>query len=73
MKKANPTILVVDDDANDLLFIQAAFKSVGVTSHCHIINGGNEAIAYLTGEGKYADRALYAYPDFVITDLKMPG
>jgi len=31
MRKTNPTILVVDDDPNDLLLIQSAFKAVGVT------------------------------------------
>ncbi len=73
MKKTNPTILVVDDDPNDLWLIQAAFKAVGVTSNVQTVDGGHEAVAYLKGEGKYADRAVYPYPDFVLTDLKMPG
>ena len=37
-----------------------------------IVDNGLEAIAYMMGEGKYADRKTYAYPTFVITDLKMP-
>ena len=73
MKKANPTILVVDDDPNDLLLIQVAFKGVGVTSRVQTAESGQEAVAYLKGEGKYADRSVYPYPDFVLTDLKMPG
>jgi DNA-binding response OmpR family regulator len=27
----------------------------------------------MMGEGKYADRTLFAYPTFIMTDLKMPG
>lgn len=73
MTKSNPTILVVDDEPNDLMLVQAAFKAAGVSSRIQIANGGQEAIAYLKGEGKYSDRHLYRYPDFVITDLKMPG
>lgn len=73
MKTLNPIILIVDDDANDLMFIQAAFRAVGVTSKIKTVDSGHEAIAYLMGEGKYADRTLYEYPDFIITDLKMPG
>lgn len=73
MKKNNPTILVVDDDPNDLLLIQAAFKAAGVSSKIQTVEGGHEAIAYLKGEGRYADRAVYRYPDFVLSDLKMPG
>lgn len=73
MKKTNPTILVVDDDPNDLLLIKAAFKAAGVTSKIQTVEGGREAIAYLKGEGEYADRDAYGYPDFVLSDLKMPG
>jgi len=73
MKKTNPTILIVDDDPNDLLFITAAFKTIGVTASLQSAISGDEAIDYLMGAHKYADRRLYRYPDFVITDLKMPG
>ncbi len=73
MKKYHSTIMIVDDDPNDLLFMEKAFRAIGVTDPIHTINGGKEAIAYMKGEGKYADRATYAYPTFITTDLKMPG
>lgn len=73
MKKYYSTILVVDDDANDLLLIENAFREIGVTDPIHTVLGGREAIAYMMGEGKYADRSAYAYPTFITTDLKMPG
>lgn len=73
MKKTNPTILIVDDDPNDLLLIQAAFKAVGATSHIQTATSGHDAVAYLNGEGIYAARDTHPYPDFVVTDLKMPG
>jgi CheY-like chemotaxis protein len=73
MRYSHPTILVVDDDANDLLFIQAAFKFAGVTTKIHTVNGGQEAIDYLNGAPPYADRALHPSPDFILTDLNMPG
>ena len=72
MKKNTATILIVDDDPNDLMFIQSAFKAVGATSRIQTVSGGVEAIAYLKGEGKFSDRRAFAYPDFLITDLKMP-
>jgi CheY-like chemotaxis protein len=72
MKRTNPTILVVDDDENDLMLIQSAFGAAGVTSNLQTASSGDEAIAYLAGEGKFADRGIYGHPDFVITDLKMP-
>jgi len=72
MKKYHSTILVVDDDPNDLIFIERAFRAIGVKDPVHTVTGGREAIAYILGEGKYADRRAYAYPTFITTDLKMP-
>jgi len=73
MKKYYSTILVVDDDPNDLIFIERAFRAIGVKDPIHTVSGGQEAIAYMMGEGKFSDRRLYAYPTFITTDLKMPG
>ncbi len=64
--------MIVDDDNNDLFFIENAFRAIGVTDPIHKVNGGQEAINYMMGEGKYADRSVYAYPTFITTDLKMP-
>lgn len=73
MKRTQPTILIVDDDSNDLMLIRAAFAAVGATSNIQTVNDGDDAVAYLAGGGKYADRGVHPYPHFVITDLKMPG
>ena len=73
MKKYHSTILIVDDEPNDRVLIESAFREVGVTDPIHTVNGGKEAIAYMMGEGKYSDRVLYAYPTFITIDLKMPG
>lgn len=72
MRKTTPTILVIDDDANDLMLFESAFRAVGAASRVMTAGSGDEAIAYLNGEGKFSDRGAYPYPDFVITDLKMP-
>jgi CheY-like chemotaxis protein len=72
MKKYNATILLVDDDADSLLFTEKAFRQIGVTSPIHQVRDGAQAIAYMMGEGKYADRDTYEYPTFIMTDLKMP-
>ena len=72
MKKYHATILVVDDDPNDRMLVERAFRKIGVTDPIQIVGDGAEAIAYMMGEGKYYDRAKFAYPTFVITDLKMP-
>ncbi len=36
------------------------------------VGDGEQAIAYLRGQGKFADRAQYRLPSLVLLDLKMP-
>ncbi len=72
MKKYHSTIMVVDDNEDDLFFIERAFRTIGVKDPIHLAKSGNEAIEYMMGEGMFSDRKLYAYPTFIMTDLKMP-
>ena len=72
MKNLQPTILVVDDSPDDQTLIKHVLKKIGVTDPVHVLSNGVEAIEYMMGEGKYADRKKYAYPTFIMTDLKMP-
>lgn len=72
MKKYHATILVIEDDPNDQFLIERAFRKIGVTDPIQIVGDGLEAIAYMMGEGKYSERKQFAYPSFVVTDLKMP-
>jgi CheY-like chemotaxis protein len=72
MKNNHVTILAVDDSLDDQELITRAFRQNGVTCPIHWASGGDEAIAYLRGEGKFSDRERYAYPSFLMTDLKMP-
>jgi len=73
MKPQAKTILVVEDDPNDRFLIETAFRRIGLTQPLHLVNDGAEAIAYLCGENRYADRERFPYPSFIMTDLKMPG
>jgi CheY-like chemotaxis protein len=72
MKNLHFTILIVEDDPNDQLFIRKAFEILGDVATLAVANDGAEAIEYLEGKGKYADRETYCYPSFIITDLKLP-
>lgn len=71
MKKFFKTILMVEPDANDEFLITRAFRKAGVTDAIQVVPTGEEAIAYMNGEGKYADRHQFAYPTFILTELKM--
>ncbi|MEO8429788.1 MAG: response regulator, partial [Verrucomicrobiota bacterium] len=66
------TILQVEDDTNDVFFFQRAMKKVGVTNPIQVASDGQQAIDYLKGVGKYADRETYPLPCLVLLDLKLP-
>jgi CheY-like chemotaxis protein len=66
-------ILLVEDREDDVLLIRRAFKKAGLDTPLHVVADGNEAIAYLSGERQYANRAEHPLPDLILLDLKMPG
>jgi CheY-like chemotaxis protein len=65
-------ILIVDDDLDARDLVLFALERLGISSRASCVNSGNEAMAYLRGEGKFADRERFPYPSLLITDLKMP-
>lgn len=65
-------ILVVDDDENDAFFIERALKEALVANPRLRVRDGEEAIAYLKGEGGYGDREKFPLPHLMLLDLKMP-
>ena len=65
-------ILLVEDDSNDILFIQRAFRRSKLENSMQVVRDGDEAVAYLSGDGKYADRNLYPLPGMILLDLKLP-
>lgn len=72
MSKYLSTILIVEDDPNDMLLIQRALRNAHVVNSIQTVDDGEKAIAYLAGEGAYADREKYPLPALVLLDLKMP-
>ncbi len=68
----NHTILLVDDSENDLYLMRAAFKKAEFNCPLQEAHDGEEAIAYLDGEGQYRDRAKFPLPAVILLDLNMP-
>ena len=65
-------ILLVEDNYNDVLLIQRAFRKAKVEPQMSIVDDGDKAISYLSRDGKYADREQYPLPSLILLDLKMP-
>jgi CheY-like chemotaxis protein len=67
------TILLVDDDSNDVLLIQRAFQKAGLGKSLRVVRSGEQAMSYLSGTGTYSDREEHPLPFLLLLDLKMPG
>lgn len=67
------TILLVEDNAMDVELIIDAFKEARLGNKIQVARNGKDALEFLLGEGKYADRREYPLPDIILLDLKMPG
>src|SRR5438094_5167808 len=67
------SILLAEDDPNDVLLLERAFQKAGLRNSLKIVPDGEEAIEYLSGRGPYADREQYPLPFLLLLDLKMPG
>lgn len=68
----SPVILLVDDDENDVLFLRRALGQAGVTQEIRVVRDGEDAIAYLSGRGRYGDREAHPLPCLIVLDLKLP-
>ena len=66
------TILIAEDDENDVLLLRRAFEKIGYTGRFRIVSDGEEALDYLQAKGKFADREKFPFPTLILTDLKMP-
>src|SRR5262245_26950315 len=65
-------ILIVEDREDDILVIRKAFDKASLPNPVKIVRDGEEALAYLSGEGKYSSRDEYPLPALILLDLKLP-
>jgi DNA-binding response OmpR family regulator len=66
------TILLVEDDPNDALLMQRALRRANLENRVQILQDGEAAILYLSGQTPYADRTQYPVPVLAVLDLKLP-
>lgn len=69
MKERIVEILLVDDSEDDILMIEEAFENANLLNILQVVKDGEEAMAYLRQEGKYADAEM---PGLILLDINMP-
>ena len=67
------TILLVDDSDNDLILMRRAFQKAKCQNPLQAVRSGEEAIAYLKGEGPYSDRKKFPLPAIMLDILATGG
>ena len=72
MNVARP-ILLVENEENDVVFLKRAMQKAGIINPVHVVESGQDAVAYLKGEREYANRAVHPLPMLVLLDLKLRG
>ena len=65
-------ILVVEDSADDVLFLERAIAKAGITARHQFVTDGDAAVRYLAGNGEFTDRVKHPLPTLVLLDLKLP-
>ncbi len=62
-------VLLVEDNPGDAELVREALAEGDVPHSVNVVGDGEEALAYLRGEGRYAGALL---PDLLLLDLKLP-
>lgn len=68
----NRTILLIEDNSNDVTLTLRALKKNNILNEVRTMSDGAEALDYLFGQGKHAGRDARELPAIVLLDLKLP-
>jgi len=65
-------LLLVEDNEDDAFLMMRSLKAAGIQQMIHVAADGQQAIDYLAGQGRYANRENYPLPSVIFLDLKLP-
>jgi CheY-like chemotaxis protein len=66
-------ILHVEDSEEEALLFGRACETAGLPVELRAARNGSEAVAYLRGDGKFADREANPLPDLIVLEFEIPG
>jgi CheY-like chemotaxis protein len=72
MSTATETILLVEDNEDDVFALRRAIKKAGITTPLRVATDGQQAVDYLTAAGDPAKQETHPLPFLVLLDLKLP-
>ena len=66
------SILLVEDNPDDIMFTRRAFKKGKIKNELHVVMSGEEALDFLYKKGKYEGKNV-STPGLILLDLRLPG
>src|SRR5688572_29720942 len=72
MSTTDRAILLIEDNEDDVFLMKRAVKGAKIKNPLLVVEDGQQAVEYLAGKGKYADRENFPFPAVVFLDLKLP-
>jgi len=72
MKAPGKTILLVEDNDDDVELTLRAFEKSELNNQVVVTKDGKEALDYLFGENKYASRNIKTLPNLILLDINLP-
>lgn len=66
-----PTLLIVEDNEDDLFLLNRALERAHVTNPVQSVRSGAELTKYLMGLGPYRDRQSHPLPGLIFLDLRL--
>ncbi len=70
--KTSVLIVIADDDADDRMLIEDAFRESRLANPLAFVEDGMELLDLLKSKGKYANRPANERPGLILLDLNMP-
>ena len=67
----DPRILLVEDDHTDRDKTLEALRKYGLGYEVRVVTGGQEALDYLLGRGRFHERRRHPLPDLVLLDMSL--
>jgi CheY-like chemotaxis protein len=72
MNEPIKTLLLIEDNEDDVFLMRRALRKANISLPLQVAMDGQEALDYLSGLGKFADRSSFPVPSLVFLDLKLP-
>jgi len=66
-------ILLAENEEDDIELIRGTLERLRLINCLHVVRTGEDALAYLKGDGRFCDRDKYPLPELFLLDLNLPG